>query len=112
MKTLAEELAALGLQVAGIDVDLHRVRLADVADVGEIAHRYLHWTSSASAMKRTASPRAMTWPGRAAAGVAAARALVANTDLPPKEIVQRGLSIAADICIYTNSNITVLEPTV
>jgi len=43
--------------------------------------------------------------------LAAARALVANTDLPPKEIVQRGLSIAADICIYTNSNITVLEPT-
>lgn len=44
--------------------------------------------------------------------LAAARALVANTDLPPREIVQRGLSIAADICIYTNSNITVLEPTV
>ena len=44
--------------------------------------------------------------------LAAARALVANTDLTPKEIVQRGLSIAADICIYTNSNITVLEPTV
>jgi ATP-dependent HslUV protease subunit HslV len=43
--------------------------------------------------------------------LAAARALVANTDLTPKEIVQRGLSIAADICIYTNSNITVLEPT-
>jgi ATP-dependent HslUV protease subunit HslV len=44
--------------------------------------------------------------------LAAARALVANTDLSPKDIVQRGLSIAADICIYTNSNITVLEPTV
>jgi len=43
--------------------------------------------------------------------LAAARALVANTDLPPAEIVRRGLSIAADICVYTNSNITVLEPT-
>ena len=43
--------------------------------------------------------------------LAAARALVANTDLPPNEIVRRGLSIAADICVYTNSNITVLEPT-
>ena len=43
--------------------------------------------------------------------LAAARALVANTDLPPREIVQRGLSIAADICVYTNANITVLEPT-
>lgn len=43
--------------------------------------------------------------------LAAARALVANTDLSPREIVQRGLAIAADICVYTNSNITVLEPT-
>ena len=43
--------------------------------------------------------------------LAAARALVENTDLPPKEIVQRGLSIAADLCVYTKSNLTVLEPT-
>ena len=43
--------------------------------------------------------------------LAAARALVENTDLTPREIVQRGLGIAADICVYTNSNITVLEPT-
>jgi ATP-dependent HslUV protease, peptidase subunit HslV len=43
--------------------------------------------------------------------LAAARALVENTDLPPNEIVRRGLSIAAEICVYTNANITVLEPT-
>jgi ATP-dependent HslUV protease, peptidase subunit HslV len=42
--------------------------------------------------------------------LAAARALLENTDLAPREIVQRGLNIAADICVYTNSNITVLEP--
>ena len=42
--------------------------------------------------------------------LAAARALVTSTDLPPAEVVRRGLMIAADICIYTNSNITVLEP--
>src|SRR6478672_4550110 len=42
--------------------------------------------------------------------LAAARALVQNTDLSAKEIVQRGLEIAAGICVYTNSNITVLEP--
>jgi ATP-dependent HslUV protease subunit HslV len=42
--------------------------------------------------------------------LAAARALVENTDLPPREIVQRGLEIAAEICVYTNANITVLEP--
>ena len=43
--------------------------------------------------------------------LAAARALVENTDLPPREIVHRGLSIAADICVYTTSNFTVLEAT-
>jgi ATP-dependent HslUV protease subunit HslV len=44
--------------------------------------------------------------------LAAARALAANTELPPAEIVRRGLEIAGDICVYTNRNITVLEPTV
>jgi ATP-dependent HslUV protease subunit HslV len=42
--------------------------------------------------------------------LAAARALVQNTDLSAKDIVKRGLEIAAEICVYTNSNITVLEP--
>ncbi|MCF6767176.1 ATP-dependent protease subunit HslV [Thiotrichales bacterium 19S11-10] len=35
---------------------------------------------------------------------AAARALVKNTDLKAKDIVEKSLSIAADICIYTNHN--------
>ena len=43
--------------------------------------------------------------------LAAARALIAHTELPPVEIVRRGLEIAGDICIYTNTNITILEPT-
>lgn len=34
----------------------------------------------------------------------AARALLENTDLAPLEIVKRSLTIAADICIYTNQN--------
>jgi ATP-dependent HslUV protease subunit HslV len=42
--------------------------------------------------------------------LAAARALVSATDLSPRDIVQRALEIAGDICIYTNANITVLEP--
>jgi len=42
--------------------------------------------------------------------LAAARALVANTDLSAKEIVERSLRIAGEICVYTNTNITVLEP--
>ncbi len=40
---------------------------------------------------------------------AAARALLANTDLSPREIVEKALNIAADICIYTNHHITVDE---
>jgi len=35
--------------------------------------------------------------------LAAARALVANTELPAREVVERSLGIAAGICIYTNS---------
>jgi ATP-dependent HslUV protease subunit HslV len=43
--------------------------------------------------------------------LAAARALVTNTELPAKEVVQRSLEIAGQICVYTNTNITVLELT-
>jgi len=41
----------------------------------------------------------------------AARALLENSELPAREIVERALSIAADICIYTNHqrSIEVLE---
>jgi ATP-dependent HslUV protease subunit HslV len=38
---------------------------------------------------------------------AAARALLDNTDLTATEIVEKGLHIAADICIYTNNNLTI-----
>ena len=41
--------------------------------------------------------------------LAAARALVKHTEQPPKDVVRRALEIAAEICIYSNSNITVLE---
>jgi len=37
---------------------------------------------------------------------AAALALLRNTDLGAEEIARQALGIAADICIYTNSNIT------
>ena len=39
--------------------------------------------------------------------LAAARALYENTDLPAEEIARKALNIAADICVYTNSNIIV-----
>jgi ATP-dependent HslUV protease subunit HslV len=38
---------------------------------------------------------------------AAARALLENTDLKPADIVARSLSIAADLCIYTNQSLTI-----
>src|ERR671915_2405713 len=41
--------------------------------------------------------------------LAAARALVVNTSLEAKEIVRRGLEISGEICVYSNTNITVLE---
>ena len=37
----------------------------------------------------------------------AARALLENTTLTPKEIVVKSLGIAADICIYTNQQIVI-----
>ncbi|WP_250656631.1 ATP-dependent protease subunit HslV [Alkalimarinus coralli] len=40
---------------------------------------------------------------------ASARALLENTDLSAREIVDKGLDIAADICIYTNHNRTIEE---
>jgi ATP-dependent HslUV protease, peptidase subunit HslV len=41
--------------------------------------------------------------------LSAARALIRQTDLAPKEIVKEAMSITADICIYTNSNLTLEE---
>ena len=41
--------------------------------------------------------------------LAAARAMKAHSNLSAAEIVKQSLEIAADICIYTNKNITVLE---
>jgi len=38
---------------------------------------------------------------------AAARALLGSTDLPAEEVARRALGIAADLCIYTNSEITI-----
>ena len=40
---------------------------------------------------------------------AAARALLENTELGAREIVEKGLNIAADICIYTNRSLVLEE---
>jgi ATP-dependent HslUV protease subunit HslV len=41
--------------------------------------------------------------------LAAARALVENSDLPARSIAEKSLRIAAQICIYTNDQITIEE---
>jgi ATP-dependent HslUV protease subunit HslV len=40
---------------------------------------------------------------------AAARAMLDTTELPAREIVERGLGIAADICVFTNHNLVIEE---
>ena len=37
----------------------------------------------------------------------AARALIENTELEPKEVVSKALGIAAALCIYTNHHHTI-----
>ena len=40
---------------------------------------------------------------------AAAKALSRHTNLSPREIAQHAMTIAAEICIYTNANLTIEE---
>src|SRR5690606_23908686 len=39
----------------------------------------------------------------------AARALLENTELSARDIVEKSLYIAGDICVYTNHNLTIEE---
>jgi ATP-dependent HslUV protease subunit HslV len=56
-------------------------------------------------------------PGGAAAAIgsgagyalAAARALLAHSRLPARQIAEESMKLAAEICIYTNANLTVEE---
>jgi ATP-dependent HslUV protease subunit HslV len=41
--------------------------------------------------------------------LAAARALILHSSLPAVDIAEQAMRIAADLCVYTNHNITVLE---
>lgn len=41
--------------------------------------------------------------------LAAARALMRHTDMEPREIVEEAMRIAAEICIYTNDQLTIEE---
>jgi len=39
--------------------------------------------------------------------LAAARALVDQEDLTPRQVAEKAMAIAADICVYTNTNVTI-----
>jgi len=60
-------------------------------------------------------PDALAGGGAVAVGsggpyaLAAARALLAHTELPPRRIAEEALRLAGEICIYTNQNLTVEE---
>jgi ATP-dependent HslUV protease subunit HslV len=41
--------------------------------------------------------------------LAAAKALIENTEMAPREIAEKALTIAGDICIYTNHSLTIEE---
>ena len=41
--------------------------------------------------------------------LAASKALIENSEMTAREIVEKALNIAGDICIYTNRNITIEE---
>ena len=58
-----------------------------------------------------------TVPGGAVAAVgsgapfalAAARALLAHSSLPARRVAEEAMRLAAEICIYTNANLTIEE---
>jgi ATP-dependent HslUV protease subunit HslV len=41
--------------------------------------------------------------------LAAARALLAHSSLPARQIAEESLKLAAEICIYTNDRLTIEE---
>jgi len=41
--------------------------------------------------------------------LAAGRALLRSTDLPPVEVARRAMEVAGEICVYTNGNLVVEE---
>lgn len=41
--------------------------------------------------------------------LAAAKALAANTDMSARDIAEKSLQIASEICVFTNDNFTVME---
>ena len=68
-------------------------------------------------LRRARSRRTVSWVTSPVAAIgsgapyatAAAKALLAHTDLPAREIALRAMEIAADLCIFTNNRFTIEE---
>jgi ATP-dependent HslUV protease subunit HslV len=41
--------------------------------------------------------------------IAAAKALLYNTEMEPREVAEKAMKIAASVCVYTNDNLTFEE---
>ena len=73
--------------------------------------------SAGASARRAASQPDVTRPSGCAIAppvalieaVAAAKALMENTELSARAVVERALKIAGDICIYTNHNVSIEE---
>jgi alkylation response protein AidB-like acyl-CoA dehydrogenase len=130
---IPEDLGGLGYSLA--DVTKQERRLAYHAPATALAtNMHVYWTGVAADLRKMGDP-SLEWLLReAAAGeifaaghgevgdggvlaigsganfaLAAARALLRHTELGAREIAEEALGIAADICIYTNHQLTVEE---
>src|SRR3569832_1603187 len=65
--------------------------------------------SKASSRNTRATWCERRWSSRRLGVQAAARALMETTELDARAIVERALSVAADICVYTNHHLTIEE---
>jgi ATP-dependent HslUV protease subunit HslV len=86
--------------------DRYLRRLEALLLVGDTAHLYV--ISGNGDVIEPDQPLAAIGSGGPYAQ-SAARALYENSELGAREIVEKGLGIAADICIYTNRNLTIEE---
>jgi len=96
-----------GAEVTGADVSAGMVREAESLAVTDREHGFVI-SGTGDIIEPDDGILAIGSGGSYA--LSAARALLENTDLPARDIVRKGLEIAAEICVYTNANITVLEP--
>jgi ATP-dependent HslUV protease subunit HslV len=103
-KRRSPHLTRAAIELAGTAPDRYLRRLEALLVVGDTESLYV---ISGNGDDRAGSAAAAIGP--VAPAQPAARALFENTPLGARDIVERSLGIAADICIYTNRNLTIEE---